>query len=77
MKKSELKALIKETVSEMSQENPSGVVSAVLYEVELDHPDFFVSFEGPNNLTQDQILNRAIEEMTQKTSIFKVVKKPI
>lgn len=44
----------------------------VTYEVELNRPDFYVEFEGPAGLTQDQILARAIEEMSKKTEIWKV-----
>jgi hypothetical protein len=44
----------------------------VTYEVELDIPDFFVSFEAEKGLTEDQILERAIEEMTRIARIWKV-----
>lgn len=71
MKKSELIKLIKEVVEETScGEN------MVTYEVTLDHPDVFVTFDGPDGMTKDQILNMAIEELTRKTSLYKVVKKP-
>jgi hypothetical protein len=44
----------------------------VTYEVQLDRPDFFVSFEAEKGLTEDQILERAIEEMTRNTSVWSV-----
>ena len=44
----------------------------VTYEVQLDCPDFFVSFEAEKGLTEDQILERAIEEMTRNTSVWSV-----
>lgn len=43
-----------------------------LYCVSLDQPDFYVEFYAPKGLTQSQILERAIEEMTRKTSIWSV-----
>jgi hypothetical protein len=42
----------------------------VTYEVQLDHPDFYVEFQAPAGLTENEILNFAIEEMTRKTEIW-------
>ena len=44
----------------------------VTYEVQLDHPDFYVEFQAPDGLTENEILNFAIEEMTRKTEIWSV-----
>jgi hypothetical protein len=44
----------------------------VTYEVQLDHPDFYVEFQAPAGLTENEILNFAIEEMTRKTEIWSV-----
>ena len=44
----------------------------VTYEVTLNHPDFYVEFQAPFGLTENEILNFAIEEMTRKTEIWSV-----
>ena len=44
----------------------------VTYEVQLDHPDFDGEFQAPAGLTENEILNFAIEEMTRKTEIWSV-----
>ena len=44
----------------------------VTYEVQLDHPDFYVEFQAEAGLTEDEILTFAIEEMTRKTEIWSV-----
>lgn len=41
----------------------------VTYEVQLDHPDFYVEFQAEAGLTEDQILTFAIEAMTWKTEV--------
>lgn len=41
----------------------------VTYEVDLQHPSCWVQFEGPDGLSEGEILDMAIEEMLQKTSI--------
>lgn len=40
----------------------------VIYEVDLQHPSR-LQFEGPEGLSEGEILDMAIEEMLQKTSI--------
>ena len=42
----------------------------VTYEVELDHPNAFVIFEAPEGLTESEILNKAIDELTRKTILW-------
>lgn len=44
----------------------------VTYEIVLsgDHPDMFVIFDAPDNLTQSELLEKAIEAVTWKTYIF-------
>lgn len=49
----------------------------VVYEVELDHPNAFVSFEAPDNLSNSEILVRAIDELTRNTVIWSVKKKEL
>ncbi len=49
----------------------------VTYEVQLNRPDFYVEFQAPEGLTQDEILNRAIETMTRNTEIWCVKIKKI
>lgn len=44
----------------------------VTYEVELDSPDFFVSFQAEKGLTLDQIEHLAIQEMTRNTRVWNV-----
>ena len=44
----------------------------VTYEVELDSPDFFVSFQAEKGLTLDQIEHLAIQEMTRNTRFWNV-----
>ena len=44
----------------------------VTYEVQLDHPDFYVEFQAEAGLTEDQILTFAIEEMTRRTEVCSV-----
>ena len=44
----------------------------VTYEVQLNHPDFYVEFQAVSGLTDDQILIRAIDEMTRNTEIWNV-----
>jgi len=44
----------------------------VTYEVQLNHPDIYVEFQAVAGLTEDQILERAIEEMTRNTSVWSV-----
>ena len=44
----------------------------VTYEVALSYPDFYVEFQAPAGLTENEILNFAIEEMTRKTEIWSV-----
>lgn len=44
----------------------------VTYEVELDSPDFFVMFEAVNGLSQNDILDLAIQELTRNTRVTKV-----
>ena len=44
----------------------------VTYEVVLSYPDFYVEFQAPAGLTENEILNFAIEEMTRKTEIWSV-----
>ena len=44
----------------------------VTYEVQLDHPDFYVEFQAEAGLTEDQILTFAIEEMTRRTEVYSV-----
>ena len=44
----------------------------VTYEVQLDHPDFYVEFQAEAGLTEDQILTFAIEAMTWKTEVCSV-----
>ena len=46
----------------------------VTYEVQLDHPDFYVEFQAPDGLTENEILNFAIEEMTRKTEIWSEIR---
>lgn len=43
-----------------------------LYEVCLDKPEAYVSFLGPIGLTDDQILDMAIVELTYKSYISSV-----
>ena len=49
----------------------------VTYQVELNHPDFNVEFQAPEGLTDAEILNRAIEEMTRNTEVRSVKIKKI
>ena len=49
----------------------------VTYEVQLDHPDFYVEFQAEAGLTEDQILTFAIEEMTRRTEVYSVKTKKI
>jgi len=49
----------------------------VTYQVQLNHPDFYVEFQAPEGLTEDQILTRAIEEMTRNTEVWSVKIKKI
>ena len=49
----------------------------VTYEVQLDHPDFYVEFQAVAGLTEDQILTCAIEAMTWKTEVCSVKIKKI
>ena len=51
--------------------------NTVTYQVELNHPDFYVEFQAPEGLTEDQILTRAIEEMTRNTEVWSVKIKKI
>jgi len=44
----------------------------VTYEVQLNHPDFYVEFQAVAGLTENEILNFAIEEMTRRTEISSV-----
>jgi hypothetical protein len=44
----------------------------VTYEVQLSRPDFYVEFQAPAGLTEDQILTCAIEEMTRNTEVYSV-----
>ena len=44
----------------------------VTYEVELDSPDFFVSFQAEKGLSLDQIEFLAIQEMTRNTRVWNV-----
>jgi hypothetical protein len=46
--------------------------NTVIYEVTLDHPSSYVCFEGPKGLSENEILSRAIEELTQKTTLWSV-----
>ena len=48
----------------------------VVYEVELDSPSWFVIFEAPAGLSESEILERAIEEMTEKTYIYSMKSRP-
>ena len=49
----------------------------VTYEVQLDHPDFYVEFQAKAGLTEDQILTFAIEQMTRNTEVWSVKTKKI
>lgn len=50
----------------------------VTYQVELNHPDFYVEFQAKEGLSENEILNRAIEEMTRNTEIWNVkIKKSV
>jgi len=44
----------------------------VTYEVELDSPDFFVSFQAEKGLSLEQIEFLAIQEMTRNTRVWNV-----
>lgn len=44
----------------------------VIYQVELNHPDFYLEFQDISGLTQNEILTRAIEEMTRSTEVWSV-----
>ena len=48
----------------------------LLYKVELNHPDFYVEFEGPEGMTKNEILEKAINELTRKTELWKVETSP-
>jgi len=49
----------------------------VTYKVQLSRPDFYVEFQAPAGLTEDQILTCAIAEMTRYTKIWSVKTKKI
>jgi hypothetical protein len=49
----------------------------VTYEVQLSRPDFYVEFQAPAGLTEDEILTCAIAEMTRNTEIWSVKTKKI
>ena len=44
----------------------------VTYEVALSYPVFYVEFQAPAGLTENEILNFAIEEMTRRTEVYSV-----
>lgn len=49
-------------------------IKMATYEIQLDSPDYFVVIEAPDNATEHQLLDLAINEMTRKTSIWVVRK---
>ena len=51
----------------------------LLYKVELNHPDFYVEFEGPEGMTKNEILEKAIAEAkngNDVTELWKVETSP-
>ena len=77
MKRSELKQLIREVIEEAGMETHPVQNNTAFYEVELDEPEVSVTFEGPDDMSEAQILNKAIEKLTDTTYIYRVVKKPV
>ena len=54
------------------QDIPTMNEELVTYEVELDSPDFFVSFQAEKGLSLEQIEFLAIQEMTRNTRVWNV-----
>jgi hypothetical protein len=68
----DLKNTITKIVRDMLKEqfDEKNKSESVVYEVQLDKPDYYVEFFGPPGLSEWEILEKAIEEMISRTEIF-------